>query len=52
MDPTESIAAAPAAGNEPKKQPKTRKQAKDMMPTERRIKSDKRTGQREAIKNR
>jgi hypothetical protein len=45
-------AAASAAGNKPKKQPKARKQAKDMMPAERRIELDKRTGRREAVKNR
>jgi hypothetical protein len=50
MDPVASAATAPAAGSGPKKQPKARKLAKDMMPEERMIKSKKRVGRREAVK--
>jgi hypothetical protein len=52
MDPAASAAAAPAACSEPKKQPKARKPAKDLMPDERRKESEKRAGLREAVKNR
>jgi hypothetical protein len=52
MDPATSVAAAPTAGNEPKKRPKATKPAMDLTLGERRIESEKRASQREAIKNR
>jgi hypothetical protein len=52
MDPAASAAATPAAGSGLKKQPKVRKPAKDLTPEERRKESQKRAGQREAVKNR
>jgi hypothetical protein len=51
MDPAASTTAAPAADSGPKKQPKARKLAKDMMPHKRMIQSKKRAGWREAVKN-
>jgi hypothetical protein len=44
MDPTTSSAATPVVGSGPKKQPKVRKLAKDMMPDERMIDSEKHAG--------
>jgi hypothetical protein len=51
MDPIATAAAAPATGQEPKKQPKVRKTTKDLTPAEQRIESEKRAGWREAVKN-
>jgi hypothetical protein len=51
MDPAASATAAPAAGNEPKKQPKARKAVKDLTPDERQKESEKCAGRHEAVKN-
>jgi hypothetical protein len=52
MDPTVTAAAMPVAGSRPKKQPKARKPAKDLMPDEQRKESEKCAGWHEAVKTR
>jgi hypothetical protein len=52
MDPAASEAGAPAAGSRLKKQPKVRKEAKDLTPDERKKESEKRVGRRAAMRNR
>jgi hypothetical protein len=51
MDPAASAAAAPAAGSGLKKQPKVRKDAKDLMLDDWRKESEKHAGQRVAVQN-